>query len=246
MKLNPIDIFQEADVDGKQGVSVFELEQAFKKLMPGQTNYQVKKWVAMINLNNDSEITKEEYLNSIRSFYSLAQMNKFSTDYEKKHPELARKDGDEESSEAIMKELAFKIEDSGMSRQDTFNFIDFNKNGQISKEEMLEGLKRLGMNINFIGRVMSVFDRDSSGEVDLKEWQRILGRDVKMEDVPIPDFGDDFESEEEAGDKAALEKKKKAAALAKEKAQSKDVKMKENQGKQQNKTMKKSNSVIKK
>lgn len=83
----------------------------------------------MINLNNDSEITKEEYLNSIRSFYSLAQMNKFSTDYEKKHPELARKDGDEESSEAIMKELAFKIEDSGMSRQDTFNFIDFNKNG---------------------------------------------------------------------------------------------------------------------
>lgn len=52
-----------------------------------------------------------------------------------------------------------------------------------------------------------------------------------MEDVPIPDFGDDFESEEEAGDKAALEKKKKAAALAKEKAQSKDVKMKENQGK---------------
>lgn len=35
---------------------------------------------------------------------------------------------------------------------------------------MLEGLKRLGMNINFIGRVMSVFDRDSSGEVDLKEW----------------------------------------------------------------------------
>lgn len=40
--------------------------------------------------------------------------------------------------------------------------MDFNKNGEISKEEMTEGLKRMGMKIGFVGRVISVFDRDSS------------------------------------------------------------------------------------
>ena len=84
--LNPIDIFEEADVDGTQGVTPFELQQAFKKLMPGETTFQIKKWVSMINLNNDNEITKEQFLNSIRSFYSLNQMSKFSAQYEKKHP----------------------------------------------------------------------------------------------------------------------------------------------------------------
>lgn len=57
--MNPITIYEQADVDGTEGVSVFELEQAFKKLMPGQTNFQIKKWVSMINLNNDSEITRD-------------------------------------------------------------------------------------------------------------------------------------------------------------------------------------------
>ena len=40
-------------------MSPFELEQAFKKLMPGETTFQIKKWVDMINLNNDNEITKD-------------------------------------------------------------------------------------------------------------------------------------------------------------------------------------------
>ena len=55
-----------------------------------------------------------------------------------------------------------------MTKKDTFNFLDFNKNGEISKEEMFEGLKRMGLKVGFIGRVMSVFDRDSSGEVSLE------------------------------------------------------------------------------
>ena len=48
----------------------------------------------MINLNNDTVVTKEEFLNSIRSFYSLNQMSKFAADYEKRHPEL-KKEGEE-------------------------------------------------------------------------------------------------------------------------------------------------------
>jgi hypothetical protein len=58
-KINPIKIFEEADADKKDGVTPIELEQAFKKLMPGETSFQIKKWVGMINLNNDREITRE-------------------------------------------------------------------------------------------------------------------------------------------------------------------------------------------
>lgn len=43
---------------------------------------------------------------------------------------------------------------------------------------MVEGLKRLGMKVGFAGRVVSVFDRDSSEEISLKEWLRVLGEDV--------------------------------------------------------------------
>ena len=68
---------------------------------------------------------------------------------------------------------------------------------------MLEGLKRLGLEVGFIGRVIAVFDRDSSGEVSLEEWHRLLGEDLVMEDVPIPDdidFSDeDFEADKTAG-----------------------------------------------
>lgn len=52
-------IFEEADVDGKEGVSSFELEQAFQKILPDQTMYQIKKWVGLINFNHDLQITKE-------------------------------------------------------------------------------------------------------------------------------------------------------------------------------------------
>ena len=110
-----------------------------------------------------------------------------------------------------MKELSIKIQDSGMTKKDTFNFLDFNKNGDISKEEMCEGLKRMGLNIRFIGRVMSVFDRDSSGEVSLEEWLRILGQDFQAEDVPIPDDidFDDEDMESEKGQKSKPISKKK-------------------------------------
>lgn len=33
-----------------------------------------------------------------------------------------------------MKQLSEKIEDSGMTKTETFHFIDFNKNGELSKE----------------------------------------------------------------------------------------------------------------
>ena len=40
--------------------------------------YQIKKWISIINFNNDNQISKEEYLNSIRGFYTLNQLSKFA------------------------------------------------------------------------------------------------------------------------------------------------------------------------
>jgi hypothetical protein len=49
--------------------------------MPDETKFNIKKWVKMINFNNDNQITREEFTNSIRSFYALNQLEKFSADY---------------------------------------------------------------------------------------------------------------------------------------------------------------------
>jgi len=36
----------------------------------------------------------------------------------------------------------------------------------------------MGLHVGFIGKVLTVFDRDASGEVSLDEWLSILGEDV--------------------------------------------------------------------
>jgi hypothetical protein len=46
--------------------------------------------VSLINLDGNNQITKEEFVSSIRSFYSIQQINKFSTEYEKLHPALKK------------------------------------------------------------------------------------------------------------------------------------------------------------
>jgi hypothetical protein len=43
---------------------------------------------------------------------------------------------------------------------------------------LVDGLKNLGLKIGFIGKVLTVFDRDASGEVGIDEWLHILGEDV--------------------------------------------------------------------
>ena len=53
-KINPITIFEEADVDGRDGVSVVELEDGFTKLFPDETTFTIKKWVSLINQNQDN------------------------------------------------------------------------------------------------------------------------------------------------------------------------------------------------
>lgn len=80
-KINPIKIFEQADVDEKDGITPEELQQAFEKLMPNETKFNIKKWVKLINLDNNEEITREQFVNSIRCFYALNQLDKFSSEY---------------------------------------------------------------------------------------------------------------------------------------------------------------------
>ena len=65
-----------------------------------------------------------------------------------------------------------------MTKKEIFDFMDINKNGTIDKEELVDGLKGVGMNVAFIGKVVTVFDRDESGEIDKDEWLHLLGEDV--------------------------------------------------------------------
>lgn len=65
-----------------------------------------------------------------------------------------------------------------MTKTDVFHRIDINHNGLVDKEELLDGLKHMGIKIGLIAKVLTVFDRDASGEVSLDEWLNILGEDV--------------------------------------------------------------------
>ena len=40
--------------------------------------------------------------------------------------------------------------------------MDINGDGTLNKEELTEGMKKFGFNIVFIGRVLTVFDRNCS------------------------------------------------------------------------------------
>lgn len=44
----------------------------------------------------------------------------------------------------------------------------------------------MGINIGLIAKVLTVFDRDASGEVSLDQWLNILGEDVEMEQIQMP------------------------------------------------------------
>lgn len=75
------------------------------------------------------------------------------------------------------------IEDNGLTKTEVFHRIDINNNGLVDKEELLDGLKSMGVRVGLVAKVLTVFDRDASGEVSLDEWLEILGEDVEMEIV---------------------------------------------------------------
>jgi Ca2+-binding EF-hand superfamily protein len=141
-----------------------ELEDGLKKLIPDETSFQIRKWVNLINLNGDSEISKEEFVSALRSFYSIQQINNFGTEYEKLHPAMKKALSEEEiPAEKIISELSNVIEDSGHTKTEIFHRIDINHNGLIDKVELLDGLKGLGVHVGLIAKVLTVFDRDASG-----------------------------------------------------------------------------------
>jgi Ca2+-binding EF-hand superfamily protein len=53
-----------------------------------------------------------------------------------------------------------------MTKKQAFKSMDINGDGTLTKEELAEGLKKLGFHITDVGRILSVFDRDVSEGVD--------------------------------------------------------------------------------
>lgn len=69
-KINPIAVFEEADADKMNGVTTLELEAAFKKIFPKESQLQIRKWVGHINYNGDKVIDREEFLTAMNAVYS--------------------------------------------------------------------------------------------------------------------------------------------------------------------------------
>jgi Ca2+-binding EF-hand superfamily protein len=49
-----------------------------------------------------------------------------------------------------------------MTKTEAFWSMDINGDGTLTKEELTEGLKKFGFKIVFIGRILTVFDRNCS------------------------------------------------------------------------------------
>ncbi len=49
-----------------------------------------------------------------------------------------------------------------MTNKQAFKAMDINGDGTLTKDELSEGLKKLGFHITDVGRILSVFDRDVS------------------------------------------------------------------------------------
>ena len=73
-----------------------------------------------------------------------------------------------------------------MTKTETFHKIDINGNGLVDKSQLSDGLKEMGIAIGLIAKVLTVFDRDASGEITLDQWLNILGEDVEMEEIDVP------------------------------------------------------------
>lgn len=80
-KVNPMQVFEEADTDNMNGVTPGELETAFKKVLKKAPQLQIKKWVAHINYNHDDIIERNEYINALCAIYSKDQIAGFTGEY---------------------------------------------------------------------------------------------------------------------------------------------------------------------
>lgn len=64
-----------------------------------------------------------------------------------------------------------------MTKKQAYHSIDFNHEGGIDQQELLLGLKSLGIDIGLIGNVLAVFDADNTKSISLEEWLKVLGAD---------------------------------------------------------------------
>lgn len=76
-------------------------------------------------------------MSAIRSFYSLQQIDNFSSQYEKLHPKLKKALEEEVPAEKTINELSIFIEDNGLTKTEVFHRIDLSRNGTLDKAELL-------------------------------------------------------------------------------------------------------------
>lgn len=174
-KINPMKVFEEADTDRLNGVTPAELEQAFRRVLPKIPQLQVKKWVAHINYNQDNVIDVTEYINALSVMYNKDQINGFSTEYLRNKARALEERQTEESVQKLIKELSYKIEESGLTKKQTFMNMDKSGDGAINRNELVLGLKSLGVHVALATNLLKVLDKDNTNSISLEEFCRVLG-----------------------------------------------------------------------
>lgn len=185
-KINPIELFEEADTDKMGGVTTAELEAALKKAFPKESQLQIKKWVGHINYNGDKVIDREEFLAAISAVYTPDDVKKFGSNYASKKSKQAEEKLSKEAVDKLIQQLSEKIEDSGLKKKEVFMAMDKSGDGKIDRNELVLGLKSFGLHVALVNNLLKVFDKDGTNSIDMNEFLKILGEDVDISDVDMP------------------------------------------------------------
>jgi Ca2+-binding EF-hand superfamily protein len=110
----------------------------------------------------------------------------FSTSYSTKKSKKEEERLSAEAVEKLIKQLSEKIEDSGKTKKQVFISMDKNGDKAINRNELVLGLKGLGLHVAVVSNLLKVFDKDNSDKIELNEFLLVLGEDIELSDVEIP------------------------------------------------------------
>ncbi|XP_027061977.1 probable calcium-binding protein CML21 [Coffea eugenioides] len=171
-------IFQEFDMDGNGAIDPQELKQCFRKLEISFSDEEINDLFEACDINDDMGMKFNEFIVLLCLVYLLK--NDPAAEHAKSRIGLP-------NLEATFETLV-----------DAFVFLDKNKDGQVSKNEMVEAINETTSGERSSGRIamkrFEEMDWDKNGMVNFKEFLFAFTRWVGIEDN---DDDDDDEGAEE-------------------------------------------------
>lgn len=118
------------------------------------------------------------------------------------------------------KKLQKCIKKEGWSIDETFEVFDIDKNDKIDYQEMVDGFKRLKVQVpnHHLKSVFAILDEDGNGTISLKEFKNMLDFNAQPASKPVADEGEGHGDGEGESDKEGYYEQKQAEKKAKEEA----------------------------